>query len=512
MSKIFKKENIMPIIVLTAICLIIAAVLGVANMFTHERIEKNESDKVYGSLKVVIDGTFKPVDLPEGAPESVNAMYEVTDDDGNLKGHAVTLSVQGYASVISLTVGVDKDGNVTKAVVTSQAESHGKAGMANYTDNFTGVAKDKVAEVDTFSGATVSSTAIKNAVIDAVNVATGTVTEPKPETLPREDAEIISLAKALVNKDVELTDVTPENMEYAKRIYKAGSEGYVAYTLVMSRYGSPETETLVYVGNDGKIKDINKLVWKTSDAVPGLYEPPAADTVNEFYAKLIGKKASEIAAFESADLVSNATNTSTSLRDALVEALTEIETLIRNDMPTPENEIKALANTLIGKEVTLTDVTPKNMEYVRRIYDAGKDGYIVYTVVISRYGTPETETLIHVGKNGKIEDLKKITWKTSDAMYGYVPPTEDTVNAFYAKLIGKKASEIAALEPTDLVSNATNTSTSLQSAIVEGLEAVEQMNTNNAARTVGIVLLCVAILSAAAYKVVPIITRRRKNG
>ena len=659
MSKIFKKENMMPVIVLTAISIIIAAVLGVANMFTHERIDKNENDKKYASLKEVIDGTFEPMDKPEGAPESVENLYKVTDDDGNVKGHAVTLKVQGYASIISLTVGVDADGKVTKAVVTSQQESHGKAGMASYTDNFTGVAKDDLSGVDTFSGATVSSTAIKNAIIDAVNVATGDVKEPEPEVLPTTDAEIEALAKALVGKDVSLTNVTPAGKQYTKRIYKAGSEGYVAYTLVISQYGTPETETLVFAGNNGKIIDVEKVWWKTSDAMYG-YVPPTDDVVNAFYEKLIGKKASDLTAFEKADLVSNATNTSTSLRDAIVEALTEIEGLIKKDMPTPEDEIKALAKTLVGADVTLTDltpdgmdytrrvykagdegyvaytvvisqygtpetetlvfvgndgkirnvnkilwktsdavetpyysyyppeestvnafyeklvgkkasdltafekadlvsnatntstslrdalvealteieglikkdmptpeaqlktlakeligrdveltdVTPEGMEYVRRIYDAGKDGYVVYTVVISRYGTPETETLLHVGRNGKIKDINKITWKTSDAMYGYVPPEEATVNAFYEKLIGKSAREISGFGSAELVSNATNTSTSLQAALVEGLQAVEELSPNNTARIIGIALLCVAVLSAAAYKIVPVIIRK----
>ena len=521
MSKIFKKENIMPVVVLTAICLLIAAVLGVVNMFTKDIIEENETQKVYDSLRVVIDGKFEPVEKPAGAPKSVVDVYKVTDD-GELVGHAVTLSVQGYASVISITVGVDKDGNVTKAVVTSQAESHGKAGMANYTDNFAGVAKDDVANVDTFSGATVSSTAIKNAIIDAVNTVTGSLPEePVEEPLPREESEVIALAKTLVGTEVELTNVTPDGLTYARRIYKAGSEGYVAYVVVMSRYGYPETETLVHVGNDAKIKNVNKIVWKPSDPNPQYgYNPPSEEVVDAFYQNLVGKNAADLKAYEKTDdkndFTSGATSTSTNLRDALVEAMDEIEVLIRNDMPTEESRVKELAEKLIGKDVDLEDVTPKNLEYVRRIYSAGKEGYIVYAVVISKnYGTVETETLIHVGRDGKIKGIDKLTWKTSDAIYGYVPPTEEVVNAFYDKLIGKNAAAISAFEGADLVSNATNTSTNLKTAIVEGLEAVEEIRAsvpNYTARIVGIVILVLAALGVAAYKFVPIIIKRRKNG
>lgn len=514
MSKIFKKQNIMPVIVLTVICIIIAAVLGVANMFTKDKIADNEAEKVYGSLKVVIDGeNFETLQKPAGTPSSVVDMYKVTDNGGNLVGHAITMKVQGYASEISLTVGVDKDGNVTKAVVTSQAESHGKAGMANYTDNFTGVAKDAVDSVDTFSGATISSTAIKNAIVTAVKVAMGTAEEEKPL---RTDEELMALVKALVAKDVAITDVTPEDMKSVKRIYKAGEEGYVAYTVVMSSYGGAETETLIFIDSDGKIKDYNKLVWKTSDltVTPTYsYYPPSEEVVNAFYESLIGKKTSEISALKNTELVSNATNTSTKLRDAIVEAMTEIDVFIANDKILSDEELIAAAKAIIGKDVELKDVTPKDTKYVKRIYDAGDEGYVVYTLVISaRYRTPETETLLHVGKDGKIKNVNKLIFKTSDAAWGYVPPTTDVVDEFYGKLVGMSISDLIALENADLVSNATSTSTSLRLAIYEGLKAVEQLESGSAPLIIGIVLVLVIALAIVAYNVVPVIIRRRKKG
>ena len=428
-KKMFTKQNIMPVIVLTVICFVIAAVLGVANMLTEDRIAFNEEQKKYESLKVVIDGTFEEVEKPAGAPDSVNGMFKVTDGDGNLKGYAVTLKVMGYESEISITVGVTPDGTVTKAVVTSEAETHGQAGMANYTDRFAGVTKDKVAEVDTYTDATGSSTAIRGAIVDAVNTVTGSMSEPEPEpALPREDSEIIALAKALLGTESELTDVTPEKMEFAKRIYKAGDNGYVAYVLVMSGYGAPETETLIHVGIDGTIKSFNKLVWKTSDP-SDKYTPPATEVVDAFYAKLPGKKASDLKALQSSELVSGATSTSTNLRDALVESLEAVEDLIMKDMPTSEENVKALATALVGKTVEFVDVTPRGMSNVRRIFSIGNGEYVVYTVVINaRYGKAETETLLYVGEDGKIKNLNRMTWSPSPASEQYTPPSEETVN------------------------------------------------------------------------------------
>ena len=46
-KSIFKKQNILPVAVLLAICIVIAAILGGVNMLTEEKIEANEQQKVY---------------------------------------------------------------------------------------------------------------------------------------------------------------------------------------------------------------------------------------------------------------------------------------------------------------------------------------------------------------------------------------------------------------------------------------------------------------------------------
>ena len=463
------KKNIMPIVVLTAICIVVAALLGAINVLTAGRIADNEAQKVYDSFRVVLDGTFETLEVPEGAPKSVTAVYKVTDGT-ELKGHVLTLVTKGYAGDIAITVGIDKDGKVTKAVVTSEAESHGKAGMKNYTDRFAGVGPDEVKDVETFTGATASSTAIKNAIVDAVDFMAGGFAKEE-EKLPKTDEEIIALGKELIGSEVELTDVTPEDTETVKRMYKAsGNAGYIAYVLVISQYGTVETETLIHIGNTGKIVNVNKLVWKTSDAMYG-YVPPTDDVVNEFYGRLPGNTSGTVGDVE---LVTNATNTSTNLMNGIKEALAIADTLIKQDMPTPEEDVIAAAKELIGADVTLEDMTPDEREYLKKIYKASDNkGYIAYAVVISsNYGTVETETLIHINTNGKIAGVKKMIWKTSDAMYGYVPPTEDVVDAFYASLAGNSSSTVDGVE---LVTNATNTSTNLMNAIKESLAAADAL-------------------------------------
>ena len=510
MKNIFKKENLMPVIVLGAICLVVAALMGAVNMVTGPIIQKAEEQKVYDSLREVLDGEFEPAELPEAAPSTVTALYKVTDG-GELVGHVVTLEKQGYASKILLTVGIDNDGKITKVVITGQQETHGKD-ISPLLNGFASVGADEVMDVDHVANATKTSEYIKEAVRDAFEVI-GFETpdddggndggneggeeggEETPETLPKTDEEILALAGQLVGEGSSFIDITPEGNEFVKRIYKEnGGNGYVAYILVMSRYGTPETETLLHVGNDCKIAGIDKLTWKTSDPMYG-YVPPTDDVVDPFYDRLIGFDAQGLKDLlvkvenEEDILVTNATSTSTALVNSLIEALEAIDGIRAKELPRSEDEIKSLAITLIGSDAELTDVTPAETEFVKRVYRiGGNKGYIGYVVVMSRYGTIETETLVHVGSNGKIAGIDKLTWKTSDPMYGYVPPTDDVVDPFYDRLVGFDTNGLKDLlvkvenEEDILVTNATSTSTALVNSLIEAIEDIDALRAEDLPR------------------------------
>ena len=508
-----KKLELKAIIVLSAICLIIAALLAGVNALASPIIEDREAQKVAESLKIVVTDDVKgtldttPITpLPENAAASVKEMYGVYDGE-NATAYVFTMQVKGYAGQIYLTVGVTAEGKLMKAVVTADSETHGKADIKTFPDTLAGKTAEEIADAPLVTGATVTSTAIKTAVIDAINTVLGKAPEEEAETLPREESEIESLAKTLSGSD-ELTNVTPEKLDDVKRIYKAGSKGYVAYAVIISQYGTVETETLIHIGSDGKIKNINKLVWKTSEAMYG-YVPPTEEEVNAFYERLVGAGTDSIGSVE---LVTNATNTSTNLVGAITEALSATDALIKQDLPREESEIIDLAKALAGEGVGITDITPLGKEYVRRLYSLDNgEGYIAYIVVISKnYGTVETETLVSIGNDGKIKGIDKLTWKTSDAIYGYEPPTQEEVDAFYEKIVGKGESWLD--EKVNHVTNATNTTGNLFAAIREAIAVAEdtprECAPDYSARIIGIAVLSAAIVGFVATV---IITRKRRN-
>ena len=499
-KSIFKKQNILPVAVLLAICIVVAGVLGAVNLLTADRIADNENAKIYESLTKVLDGHITPLEkLPEGTPKSVTGIYEVRESSSSttLKGKIVTVVVKGYAGDIAMTVGVKADGTVSKVIITSQSESHGKAGMSSYPDKFAGVSAENVGSVDLFTGATVSSTAIRNGVADAVKAAMGTSEpEPEKEVLPKTDEEILELAGELVGDGVSFTDVTPDDGETVKRVYKVSeSRGYVAYLVVMSRYGTPESETLVHFDNSGKIVSVEKLVWSPSPANPDYgYYPPAEDVVDAFYAKFVGHNSAsfteKFVKIEGVDKevehAAGATTTSNNVAVSIAEAFTFVDELIRVDIPRAESEVIAFVKELLGEGVSFTDVTPDSGEYVKRIYKAnGNKGYVAYLVVMSRYGTPETETLVHFGSTGKILAVKKLVWSPSPANpdYGYYPPSEEVVDAFYAKFVGhgsasftEKFVKIDGVDKeVEHAAGATSTSNNVASAIAKAFTFVDEL-------------------------------------
>ena len=486
----------MPVAVLTVICVVVAILLAVVNHFTAPEIAKNAERKVNESLYAVLDGAdgfdeIKNLDEYEGKPKTVVAAHK--DKGGS--GYVIVLETStSYTSgaAMSITVGIGTDGAVKGATVTSYSETK-DFGKETYPKTFVGLTSD---DIDTsngdllVSGVTYSSKAFKAAIKDALEfvklLGGAEPIEPTPETLPKTDAEIIELAKALVGEGADLEDVTPTERDLVKRVYKdKGGKGYVAYLVVMSQYGTPETETLVHFTNGGKLSKTSKVVWKPSDANPEYgYNPPAADVVDAFYAKLADKSFEEFKSVftgEDVELVSGVTKTSKNLVASIVEAFEKVEELIANDMPRVEDEVKQLAAALVGEGASLINVTPDETKYIKRIYkDEKTRGYVAYLVVISQYGTPETETLVHFNASGRIAGVNKLVWKPSDANpeYGYNPPAMDVVDAFYAKFDGKNSTEFKTAftgEGVELVSGVTKTSKNLVESIVEAFGAVDKL-------------------------------------
>lgn len=160
------KENIKSVIILVAICSVMALLLAGTNTITAPMIEKNAAAAANQALlQVMPEGTgFEEVDLSTyELPATVTKAYKETAG----KGYVIELTTKGYGSDFKIMCGVTAEGVVSGAVCLSSNETLGKE--KEYGKNFENKDADAVEATDTISGATMTTAAYKGAVKDALN-------------------------------------------------------------------------------------------------------------------------------------------------------------------------------------------------------------------------------------------------------------------------------------------------------------------------------------------------------
>lgn len=161
-----KNDFVMPIVVLTVICLIITALLALTNNVTAPVITKGAADRAEAARIEVIPEAegFELMEI-EGLPASITEVYKTSNDCG----YIFMISVQGYGGIMKLICAIDNDGKIiaTKTLAHSETKGMGsKTAEDPFKSQFIG--KDaKLEGVDMVSGATISSKAYLGAIADA---------------------------------------------------------------------------------------------------------------------------------------------------------------------------------------------------------------------------------------------------------------------------------------------------------------------------------------------------------
>ena len=155
-----KNEALKSIVVLGSICLVVALLLSSVNLLTAPIIKGAESNKEQGAfLEVLPNATeLENVELKD-KPASV---IELKKDKGG-SGYAFKLNLTGTytGKDMTLIVGIGPDGKIIKMSFVEYTDSKGSADAFNAA--FAGGDNTSAG----ISGATVTSTAIKNALSDA---------------------------------------------------------------------------------------------------------------------------------------------------------------------------------------------------------------------------------------------------------------------------------------------------------------------------------------------------------
>lgn len=154
------------IITLFVVALVCSVVLSFVYSFTAPVIENTQKELILASLKEVIVAA----EFIEVVPET---LWEAQDSAGNLVGIVFRVFPQGYAASIPITVGLDREGNITGIRIATAGEGMketpglgAKILESNFKDLFIGKAAPQVqlkqdgGEIDGITAATISSRAV----------------------------------------------------------------------------------------------------------------------------------------------------------------------------------------------------------------------------------------------------------------------------------------------------------------------------------------------------------------
>ena len=515
------KKNIMPVVVLSVICIVVSAMLAGVNYLTKDRIAENNRLKEQASLIEVLptDRGFytlynrdkelpdKSHELPQSVkdalPENVTSVYEEISG----KGYVFVLATTTQYSSGEMTVSVGiSDGKVVGVSLTGYYESK-DFGKEAYPQSFVGLDASTVADAPLVSKVTFSSTAFKQMIADAlaaepiVNAArsdgvaydsgatmlsltreVNADAQSATEELPKTDAQLASLLAELVpeaNKKFDLVSIdgAPATL---KRLYKAASLGYVAYIVVPGQYVPVATEALVYVGNDGIINRVNLLSWIVGHGVG------AGDFADRFVDKHIWN-------YYEVELVSGATGTSSDFYFELSKTLDVLtEKLGVRNATFLDWVDRIIPNSKEIEELEIPNGAPATLRGLYR--ETSGRGTVAYIVVPGQYVPVATEALVYFNQFGKILDVDLRSW-----VVGHEIGAGDFADGF----IGKTAEVIDTVE---LVSGATGTSGDFKDAVIAAYPYIPI--SSYVYRYVAIAALSVLILTFTAA----IIIDRKRRG
>ncbi|MDD5584121.1 MAG: RnfABCDGE type electron transport complex subunit G [Candidatus Omnitrophica bacterium] len=152
------KEMIRYGFILAVICIVASGLLAMVNSLTHAKIIAQAQAEEEAGLKQVIPSAvrFEPVTSDSGV-----VYYKAYDSASAARGVVFKASAKGYSSTIDTLVGMASNGTVIGIKILSQNETPGlgtRVAEAAFTNQF--INKKDISDVQTISGATISSRAV----------------------------------------------------------------------------------------------------------------------------------------------------------------------------------------------------------------------------------------------------------------------------------------------------------------------------------------------------------------
>lgn len=176
MKKLNIKEILVPTVSLFLICAVVTLCLSITNSVTAPKIAQLQAEREDNAKKELLTsasqfGEGKDYILPDGR---IVTAYDGTAQSKQV-GRVYRISEKGYGGDITMMIGVDLKGEVTGITFLSISETAGlgmNADTPKFKDQFKGKTKGigvnkgnpSENEIQAITGATITSTAVTNAV------------------------------------------------------------------------------------------------------------------------------------------------------------------------------------------------------------------------------------------------------------------------------------------------------------------------------------------------------------
>ena len=163
-----KRTYVMPLLVLTLICVVAAAALALMETATRPLITAAALEREVAMMSEIIPDAeeFEVVDLSglQSVPQSIRQAFRATND----VGYILIAEVRGFSGVITIICGIDLNGQIIRVAPLSHTETQG-IGTIIETDAFLTpfMGNDSALEgIDTVTGATITTRAFIESVGD----------------------------------------------------------------------------------------------------------------------------------------------------------------------------------------------------------------------------------------------------------------------------------------------------------------------------------------------------------
>jgi electron transport complex protein RnfG len=178
MPESIKKGMILPVVIMTAVCIVMTLLLASANALTRDRIAVLAVQANEASRRSILPEAVEFLDLkiPDGHT-SISAVMEGKNASGKSAGFILTSAYRGYGGLITIMTGIGADGIIHDIQVIKDDETPG-LGKKVRDDAFLApfIGKDATlvftvkpddntrTHIDAVSGATISSRGVTEAV------------------------------------------------------------------------------------------------------------------------------------------------------------------------------------------------------------------------------------------------------------------------------------------------------------------------------------------------------------